>query len=416
MCYYVRTNYLWVVLPASWLALWSPQRLTGIPGGCQRCLAAAKLFLLLDIVVVSSVSIEVFSVRSAARLVLAFVLNVACQTFALYLDVFLGNTAVSKLRVSLLFWINVHRNWLGRLLAQVELAVGVEVVVVICADWATPINLFFTFFIAGPLAVGAFFLYDKLLAAICINCIYLLQLAGWLGTCLGELWRVHLLHSLLVLLVLFKSFFWLIGSQFRVGCALGKIWLRLCSRIFILYRSSFYNACLAALTKFLAFNWVLVLTRRKHSVAHTARIISQVYADVLGWVWNRTVDLMMRVQDHVLVYLLLHSQRLWHSVLIVFLAVISRKLVFILQKRILVVVALLAELMHGRVCNTTVTTWSCWYIRPDVRRRISLGLTYKVSTFARGVNFINFGAALVQLGGPGIWFVGKLVTLCHRVG
>ena len=73
--------------------------------------------MLLNVVVMSSVTIEVFSVESAARLVLAFVLNVACQTLALHLDALLGNPTVSELRVSLLFWINVHRNRLGGLLA-----------------------------------------------------------------------------------------------------------------------------------------------------------------------------------------------------------------------------------------------------------------------------------------------------------
>ena len=73
--------------------------------------------MLLNVVVVSSVTIEVISVRSAARLVLAFVLYVASQTLALHLDVLLGNPTVSELRVSLLFWINVCRNGLGGLLA-----------------------------------------------------------------------------------------------------------------------------------------------------------------------------------------------------------------------------------------------------------------------------------------------------------
>ena len=73
--------------------------------------------MLLNVVVVSSVTIEVISVRSAARLVLAFVLYVSSQTLALHLHVLLGNPAVSELRVSLLFWINVCRNGLGGLLA-----------------------------------------------------------------------------------------------------------------------------------------------------------------------------------------------------------------------------------------------------------------------------------------------------------
>jgi hypothetical protein len=68
--------------------------------------------------------------RSTARLILAFILNVTRQTLSLNLYVLLWNTTVSELCVSL-FWINVGRNRLRRLLAQVKLAIRVEVVVAI---------------------------------------------------------------------------------------------------------------------------------------------------------------------------------------------------------------------------------------------------------------------------------------------
>jgi hypothetical protein len=79
---------------------------------------------------VSGVAIEVLSMRSTARLILAFILNVTRQTLSLNLYVLLWNTTVSELCVSL-FWINVGRNRLRRLLAQVKLAIRVEVVVAI---------------------------------------------------------------------------------------------------------------------------------------------------------------------------------------------------------------------------------------------------------------------------------------------
>lgn len=78
----------------------------------------------------SGVAIEVLSMRSTARLILAFILNVTRQTLSLNLYVLLWNTTVSELCVSL-FWINVGRNRLRRLLAQVKLAIRVEVVVAI---------------------------------------------------------------------------------------------------------------------------------------------------------------------------------------------------------------------------------------------------------------------------------------------
>jgi hypothetical protein len=86
--------------------------------------------LLLNVVIVSGVAIEVLSMRSTARLILAFILNVTRQTLSLNLYVLLWNTTVSELCVSL-FWINVGRNRLRRLLAQVKLAIRVEVVVAI---------------------------------------------------------------------------------------------------------------------------------------------------------------------------------------------------------------------------------------------------------------------------------------------
>lgn len=86
--------------------------------------------MLLNVVIVSGVAIEVLSMRSTARLILAFILNVTRQTLSLNLYVLLWNTTVSELCVSL-FWINVGRNRLRRLLAQVKLAIRVEVVVAI---------------------------------------------------------------------------------------------------------------------------------------------------------------------------------------------------------------------------------------------------------------------------------------------
>lgn len=86
--------------------------------------------MLLNVVIVSGVAIEVLSMRSTVRLILAFILNVTRQTLSLNLYVLLWNTTVSELCVSL-FWINVGRNRLRRLLAQVKLAIRVEVVVAI---------------------------------------------------------------------------------------------------------------------------------------------------------------------------------------------------------------------------------------------------------------------------------------------
>ena len=72
--------------------------------------------MLLNVVIVSGVAIEVLSMRSTARLILAFILNVTRQTLSLNLYVLLWNTTVSELCVSL-FWIIVGRNRLRRLLA-----------------------------------------------------------------------------------------------------------------------------------------------------------------------------------------------------------------------------------------------------------------------------------------------------------
>lgn len=151
----------------------------------------------------SGVAVEVLAVGVAARrLVLAFILDVARETLALDLDVLLRHTSVSELRVCLL---RMHGggDGLGGLLAQVELAVRVEVVV--NADGPPPVGLLVGLFVARPLAIGAFFFYDELLAAIRIDRVDLLKLARRLRAGLLYLRRVHLLH-LLVLLVLFQAF------------------------------------------------------------------------------------------------------------------------------------------------------------------------------------------------------------------
>lgn len=116
LCDHVRADSLRISLSSPWLALGSPKRLSRVVSCSECCLAAAELFLLLNVVIVSGVAIEVLSMRSTARLILAFILNVARQTLSLNLYVLLWNTTVSELCVSL-FWINVSRNRLRRLLA-----------------------------------------------------------------------------------------------------------------------------------------------------------------------------------------------------------------------------------------------------------------------------------------------------------
>lgn len=196
-----------VDLPASGFALGSTKWLTGAVGCSKSSLAATILFLLLDIVVVSSIAIEVFPICVAARLlILAFILHVSSETLALDLHVLLRHPCVSELRVCLLWMGDVSGDGLGRLFAQVELAVRVKVVVAIDSDRTTTVRLLVGLLVTRPLAIGTLFLDDELLSAICINCIYLLQLAGWLHARLLELLRIHLLHCLLLLFVLFKAF------------------------------------------------------------------------------------------------------------------------------------------------------------------------------------------------------------------
>lgn len=121
------------------------------------------------------IAVEVFPVCVAARVVLAFVLNVARQALALHLHV-LWNASVSELRVCLLR-MHIGGDGLRGLLAKVELAVCVKVIVAVDANRSAPVGLFVALFIARSLAVGSFFLDDELLAAIRINGVYLLKLA-----------------------------------------------------------------------------------------------------------------------------------------------------------------------------------------------------------------------------------------------
>jgi hypothetical protein len=151
----------------------------------------------------TGITMEVFPMSIAAWVVLTFILNVARQALSLNLRI-LRNTSVSELRVCLLR-MYIGGDGLRGLFAEVELAVGVEVVVAVDPNRSTPVCLFIAFFITRSLAIGSFFLDDKLLAAICINGVYLLKLTRWLRTRLLKLRRVHLLHCLLLLFILLKT-------------------------------------------------------------------------------------------------------------------------------------------------------------------------------------------------------------------
>lgn len=100
----------------------------------------------------------------------------------------------------------------------------------------------------------------------------------------------------------------------------------------------------------MAFNRVLVLAGGEHAVAHAARVVGQVDADVVGLSAQRAVILMVGIQDHVG---LLHRDRLGHRVLVILLPVVGGELVLVLQERVLV--ALRGQLVHGGVRDPAVT-------------------------------------------------------------
>lgn len=111
---------------------------------------------------------------------------------------------------------------------------------------------------------------------------------------------------------------------------LGEVACCLRSRVFIRHGSGLNDARLASLPNFLALDRVLVLAGCEHAVAHTARVVSKVDADVVRLVSKRAIILVVWVKDHV--GLLLHSDGLGHRILIIFLAVVGSELVLVLQE------------------------------------------------------------------------------------
>lgn len=80
-----------------------------------------------------------------------------------------------------------------------------------------------------------------------------------------------------------------------MGCPFRKAAGSLSGGIFIRYRSGLYNTGLATLSHFLVFDGVLVLAGQEHAVAHAARVVSEIDADVVGLGAERAVILMVGI-------------------------------------------------------------------------------------------------------------------------
>ena len=167
--------------------------------------------------------------------------------------------------------------------------------------------------------------------------------------------------------------------------------------------------CFAALPSLfrLALDRILVLAAREHGLAHTHGVAHHVKIYIGIWpVWHRTVVLVMRIQNH----MILHAHLVRHNIWIVFLTVVCRKLVFVLKERVLWV-CLATDLVWAR--NIVLAAWSGRNIASHILLDTALG---RDRILARWINFKYFLATRVHLGCAWIRLARELIALSYWIG
>ena len=168
------------------------------------------MLLLLNVVVVACISVELGASRTSI-----FIETLASRAVSrvglvdrkwVHLGVLRALVAVTE---RVLF--HVGRIWMRALFRQVQLTIHVEIVYLLEGHALLSSLLLLSLFVIGAaLAVGSFFLDDKLLARVCIDLVDL-----------GQLLLLLLLKLGLLLLVLFQTLLALVAGEFAMGSPLG---------------------------------------------------------------------------------------------------------------------------------------------------------------------------------------------------